>query len=267
MIDMSDFTFMIPLRLESIDRIRNIACTIQFLSTWFNTKIHIKEVDEKPKLPGVMSALKLDGSKIIYDFEEGTGAFHRTRYLNDMLAKCQTKFVANYDSDVLLPFESYLATAKTLRDNIASFVYPYDDAKDSQRRVFLDEKMLDDFMRFPTTSHLDTRFVTHSAKAGFCFFASTTAYQSCGGEMEEFISYGPEDYERIIRFGKLDYKISRIPGSVYHLEHERTKDSNIQNPHFRANEDIYQKLINMSKNDLLYYLNSMSNKRWSAKAA
>ena len=46
-IDLSKATFIIPIRIESSDRLRNVITTTAFLLENFDTNIIIKEVDEE----------------------------------------------------------------------------------------------------------------------------------------------------------------------------------------------------------------------------
>ena len=45
----------------------------------------------------------------IYEVPDDS-VFYRMRYLNEMLAMVETDVVANYDSDVLLPIDTYKST-------------------------------------------------------------------------------------------------------------------------------------------------------------
>ena len=46
-IDLSQATFIIPIRIESTDRLRNVITIVAFLVENFDTNIIIKEVDSK----------------------------------------------------------------------------------------------------------------------------------------------------------------------------------------------------------------------------
>ena len=63
--DLSQATFIIPIRIESPDRMRNVITTTAFLLENFKTNIIIKEVDkesvfEKEALPILESILDVD---------------------------------------------------------------------------------------------------------------------------------------------------------------------------------------------------------------
>ena len=48
MIDLKEATFIIPIRIESPDRLRNVITVTAFLLENFDTNIIIKEVDSEP---------------------------------------------------------------------------------------------------------------------------------------------------------------------------------------------------------------------------
>ena len=64
-IDLSEATFIIPIRIESSDRLRNVITTTAFLLEHFDTNIIIKEVDsesifQKDALPILKDILDVD---------------------------------------------------------------------------------------------------------------------------------------------------------------------------------------------------------------
>ena len=75
-------------------------------------------------------------------------------------------------------------------------------------------------------------------------------------ENEYFLSWGYEDNERFARFKKLDYKVGRLPGPLYHMWHERGTDSNFSNPFIKNNERELQKIYGLQKNDLISYIST-----------
>ena len=65
MIDLSQATFIIPIRIESPDRLRNVITTTAFILENFDTNIIIKEVDsesvfERDALPILKQILDVD---------------------------------------------------------------------------------------------------------------------------------------------------------------------------------------------------------------
>ena len=130
--DLSQATFIIPIRIESPDRMRNVITTTAFLLENFKTNIIIKEVDkqsvfEKEALPILEDIVDVDiWENFNFIFEKSDEQlFHRQRVLNEMIMQCDTEIVVNYDCDVILPKESYTLAYKGILDGIYDVVYPY----------------------------------------------------------------------------------------------------------------------------------------------
>ena len=120
--DLSKTTFIIPLRIETDDRMRNIITTLIYLTRNFNTKVIVKEVDkesvyEREVLPLLKQALEPEMLSCIHHIFENSDdfTFHRTKILNDMLWMVDTPVVCNYDSDIILPCLLY--TSPSPRDH------------------------------------------------------------------------------------------------------------------------------------------------------
>jgi len=56
-----------------------------------------------------------------YDF-----VFHRTKYINLMLAEVDTKYVAIWDSDVIVPISQLYLSMNALNTDKADVSFPYD---------------------------------------------------------------------------------------------------------------------------------------------
>ena len=120
--NLTDTTFIIPVKIESDDRLRNAITVCCFLLSKFDTNILIKEVNSEPvfeneALPQIKEFIG-DTSNISYYFEKESdnSFFHKTRYFNELLSKCNTDVVSAYDIDVLLPVSTYLKAEKMCKD-------------------------------------------------------------------------------------------------------------------------------------------------------
>jgi len=131
-IDLSEATFIIPIRIESPDRLRNVVTTTAFLLENFDTNIIIKEVDKdsvfrQEALPILQDIVEVDiweNLNTIFEYSEAP-LFHRQRVLNEMIDITDTPIVVNYDCDVILPKESYELAYKGIMDGFYDVVYPY----------------------------------------------------------------------------------------------------------------------------------------------
>ena len=75
-------------------------------------------------------------------------------------------------------------------------------------------------------------------------------------ENEGFIAYAPEDVERHHRWKTLGYKIGRVDEHAYHLEHQRTQNSWFHNPHMQRNNQLWEELKDLTKEQLINYYES-----------
>jgi len=267
--DLDKTTFIIPLRIETEDRMRNIITTLIYLTRNFNTKIIVKEVDKesiylREVLPLLEQALEPEMlSCINHIFEKNDEfTFHRTKILNDMLWMVDTPVVANYDSDIILPLESYInATNMITKEWIhpdakggkpVKVIYPYGYG-DYQWQCHVGDNEVTNFINSGFNfEYFNGHMRQWDAKYGFCQFFDTEEYKRLGGENENFIAYGYEDDERHYRFNLLS-SVGRIHEYVFHLEHGRTKNSWFNNPYCEDNKKIWETLKVKGKKSLLNY--------------
>ena len=119
--DLTKTTFIIPLRIESPDRMRNITTSLIYLLRNFDTQVIIKEHDYEsvfikqvvPMLEEVLTLEQLSNIHHIFEKAEDK-VFHRTKLINDMLMLVETPVVCNYDADILLPMNSYILAQNTI---------------------------------------------------------------------------------------------------------------------------------------------------------
>ena len=91
------------------------------------------------------------------------------------------------------------------------------------------------------------------AEYGMVQFFNRKVYMDGFLENEGFIAYAPEDVERHHRWGVLGYNIGRVDNYAYHLEHERTQNSWFHNPHMQRNNELWEQLKVLNKEQLIEY--------------
>ena len=265
--NLTDTTFIIPVKIESDDRLRNAITVCCFLLSKFDTNILIKEVNSEPvfeneALPQIKEFIG-DTSNISYYFEKESdnSFFHKTRYFNELLSKCNTDVVSAYDIDVLLPVSTYLKAEKMCKDEY-DLVYPFgfgtqENQVKWQKKVFASDELVSDFLN----QNFDfSIFENHSQKDraqwGHAQFFKRTSYIEGGMENENFKAWGPEDEEKHYRFPKLGYNVGRVIDWVYHLEHSRGDDSERTNIYFRDNLKLMEDIRSLSEEELRNYYNT-----------
>lgn len=265
-IDLSDCTFIIPVRIDSDDRTRNLITVLYFLLKQFNTKVIIKEVDkEKFFEEYVLSQIKefLEDNELknlTYLFEKSDSSeFHRMKIINEMLNQVDTKVVVNYDSDVLLKIETYQKAFRMISEENYDIIYPYGFG-DYQKQIYADDELVSEFLNGDFDfSILEKNQKTYMSQFGHVQFFNTCSYIRGGMENENFISWSPEDKERYYRFSMLGYKIGRLDDQfVYHLEHHRGQNSWYDNPYILKNNQLWNYLQTLDKEQLEEYYKSQN---------
>lgn len=257
---LSNTTFIVPLRIESFDRLRNVVVSSIYLLDNTDCTLLIKEADaesvfESDALPQIRECIGEEKCKrLIHVFEKNDDPFfHRTRILNDMVMMTKTPVVVNYDCDILLPLESYQTCEDWIMEGKYDMVYPYGDGN-WQYQIFTDDDLVSRFINGDYNFEiLKEQSKVYDAKYGFCQFYSTEKYIEGGLENENFIAYGYEDNERYHRFNKLGYNVGRLDAHVYHMEHVRTPNSWFTNPYIEKNKNLYEMILKFDKEELFNY--------------
>ena len=278
--NLKDTTFIIPVKIESDDRLRNAITICCYILSNFDTRILIKEVNSKPVfqlegLPQISDFLDGDVSNLKYIFESESEHpfFHKTRYFNELLDQCDTEVVAAYDIDVLLPVSTYLKAQEMCKGEY-DLVYPFgfgtqEDQVKWQKKVFASDGLVSEFLC--NDFNFDV-FEPHTQKDraqwGHAQFFKRTSYIKGGMENENFKAWGPEDEEKHYRFPKLGYKMGRIIDWVYHLEHSRSDDSERTNIYFHPNLQLMEDIRALSVEELKdYYVNQQYLRKYNEKGS
>lgn len=261
-IDLNDVSFLIPIRIDSEDRLENLIIVTNYLNLKFKTKIIVLEADSEQKV----NLSKLPDEVEFHFVTDDSPLFHRTKYNNQLIALSKTPYVSLYDTDVILPVDQILKCLNQLRKGIVDAVYPYDGRFLSvdilMKNMFgklLDEK----FLELNKGKH---SMVTCRSYAG-CVFLNKQCFILAGGENENLNSWGPYDIERKRRMQSLGCKIERIEGNLYHLAHP--KSTNSRYPDFQQRTKLmneYFKVCSMPSTDLKNYINTWPWKKELANA-
>jgi hypothetical protein len=244
-IDLKNVTFIIPVFYDSEDRKQNLEIIIKWLKHNFDTNIFLKETG----IENHFSYLSNEVEHYEFEFKEN-GIFHKTKILNDLNRKVKTPYVSSYDIDILLPINQYINSIQKLNDGF-DFVYPYIYFYRIPRKPFIDlfnENFNENFF-----INYDQNYNTGESYGGVYFY-NKESFILAGTENENYISYGPEDWERPIRFEKLGFRIYRMQGNLYHINHWTGINSGDHNPYFKHNNEEFEKIKNMSKDQLQEYI-------------
>lgn len=249
-IDLQDVSFLIPVMVDSQDRLNNLFTIVRYLNKYFKSKILVYEYGvtpfiEKEALPACVEHI----------FEYGNDAIFNHALANKKLIdKSGTPFIAIYDTDVVFSVLQIIEAINLLRNKEADMVYPYDGRFvniDPLAAVIFSKFLFDDFL----CSNANKFPVSTCRSFGGCVFLNKEKYKEAGGENLVFKSWGPEDIERYQRMKILGYKIKRIDGLLFHLHHQRNFNSSyVSNGSRMAFMEEYINIFNMKKNELHDYV-------------
>lgn len=259
---MDNITFLMPCRIESDDRLKNIITSISYICRHFpKANILVKENDKqsvfKEKvIPAITTIFGYFPDTIRHIFEESENDFfYKTRILNDMLIEAKTDVVFNYDVDVVYPVSSYI-TAYEMLENGFDAVYPY-GCGIYQYAVNFPLEVCREFIQ--SDFNLET-LVPHQylkpSVMGWGQMIKKDVYVRSYMWNENFISWGAEDCEYYYRLNCLGYRVGRVNDVVYHFEHARTFNSHYHNPKFLDNHNLWQNIRTWDKDTLERYYES-----------
>jgi len=256
---MMDLTFLIPTRIETEDRLRNIISSVSYLLKHVPAKVLVKEVSHHPtfKFRAIPEIKKyVDISNLEYLFEESNEPlFCKSKVLNDLIVASSTKVVANYDADCILPISSYYQAYEAIISDQADVVYPY-GCGIYQWRSEYNPEIYEEFVNTLDTSTLDRRKSLSNSTIGWTQFVNRQRYIDSFMMNENFISWGCEDDEFYYRMSVLGNRIGRVENYVYHLEHSRTHNSWFSNPNFNNNYHLWNTIKTFDKDRLVEYYKS-----------
>lgn len=251
-------SLIIPTRIDSNDRIRNLNISTSYLKKYYEPEnIIIVEEDSTPKI----------NSKHLF-IESKSNLFYKTRCINIGVSNIKTKYFAIYDTDVLLK-ENQIFETQTLLEQGYEIVYPYDgrflnvpkeDISDIERNLSV-ENLNDKNYQLGLGMHITP---TRESFGG-CVFFNKESFIKGGMANQNMISYGPEDIEFYVRFTKLGFKYKRVNGPIYHLTHQRGLNSGEAHPYASQNHNEFNKIMNISKEDLENYIKSWNWCNFSTK--
>jgi hypothetical protein len=248
--DLKEVTFLIPVRIDSDDRERNLNLTIDYLNHHFNATIIVCEESATAKVSYLSSKCEYLHSPT------DDPHLHRTRILNDCVRLAKTKFVSIWDTDAIITVNQAIATYQALLTSRADLIYPYDGRFLEIERVF-HERIVEKKYNLQNLNFKKLKLI-HPNSFGGAFFCDRETFIAAGMMNETFKSYGWEDYELVVRFHRLGYKIARVNGPFIHLAHYRGVDSSLKNPYTKNNQQELEKVTAMSRSELAKYVGNFS---------
>ena len=215
--NLTDVTFLILVRIDSIQRFENVKVITDSLLKYFNTTIYVLEADSFNN--GLLK--KNLNRKIMYQFiEDKDPVLHKTKYYNYMTTKVKTKFLSIWDVDSVVDKNAICDSMKHLREE-ADVAYPYDgffyEVPEVIKRYYFKHQDIRVLKR-----HLGKMSLLYNRPlVGGAVIVKTDKYLQSGGDSEAIYGWGNDDFIRYHRFVANDYNIYRAKENLFHLCHSR----------------------------------------------
>lgn len=253
---MKDLSFIIPIRVDTEDRIDNCLTVLRFLFIHFpESEVLLMEQDSLVRTQRLQETFPM----IRHDFLLNPDRFNKSLAVNTGIALSTRPMVCMCDTDILLHPEAIRRAARMVRGNIKRVVIPYNrmvlnvsgDIK-AEIVTSLDLEKYGRVRRFSDAPVRDDLALRENN--GGIFVADKEVLVLEGGVNKKMISYGWEDSEFSRRLDKLGYYTFMLPEfNLVHLDHRRGPDSQI-NEMFDVNRKEFEKISAMSRRALRRYV-------------
>ena len=248
---MKNVTFVIPVKIDSPERSRNLDLVIAHILRHFDSPVIVLEADEERRyFP------KATDKQLQYSFvEDSQQGFYHTKYLNLLYKQVVTPIMAICDTDAIVAPQQIVETANQIRQGNAVMGLPFDGSACN-----VTAKVTDTYQQTMQMSTLEKqkshlRLMNGRIAVGLTVLVDRVKYLQAGGDNEFFTDWGPEDLERVKRmeiyYGKPIY---RYPGYVFHLWHPRHNSQYNDTQKELLFKQEYLKVCSMTQKELKKYV-------------
>lgn len=249
--NLTDITFLILVRLDSINRLENILCVTDRFTHYFNTNILVREADSYNN--GILQSLL--NRHIRYEFiEDKDPVLYKTKHINQMTKFVTTPCISIWDADIVPDKKAVMECLEQLRSRKADITLPYNgicyDIAQSIKSLYFKKKDIRILHRHKSKME---RLHPHPLVGG-AVMMNTEKYLQAGGENETHYGWGNDDFDRYYRFIGLGYKMYRVNTPLYHLTHPRGNNSQYNTPLSMLISTVEnRKMENSSAKEILDY--------------
>jgi predicted glycosyltransferase involved in capsule biosynthesis len=231
-----DLDIIISLKIDSDDRINNLDKIVKFLQEEVPCNIILCEQDTIPKLEGRYVCQ--------YVFHQVDEFFNKHKGLNLAVKRSNASVLAYYDADIFMDPRQLIGAYKLINNKDFDLVYPYDGRFYDVPKQY--HSNIKEFDKIPLS---ECKLFNENSVGGVVFF-NREVFISGGGANENFKGLGYDDNEIYIRYMNLGYRIARVSGPLYHLNHTRKDTAFDNNPFIDFNRDEYIRISSLSKVEL-----------------
>lgn len=247
--DIKDVTFVILVRVDSIQRLENVIAVTNSICKYFNTNIVVLEVSCSKN--NILNRL-LNRNVVYMYIKDDDPILYRTKYYNFLVNNIGSPYIAIWDTDVVIDKDAIFCCVNSLRNHNSDISFPYNgicyNTPDLIRKIFLENKDI----RFLYRNISKMNLLYDKYLVGGAVLINRDRYLYVGAENEKHYGWGNEDYDRYFRFVGLGLNVFRSDNCLFHLQHPRMTDSNYKSDfHKRISKNEIYKIKNSSKKELI----------------
>jgi hypothetical protein len=253
---MRDVSFVIPIRVDTPDRLENCDAILRFLTLHFpESEIQLVEQDVQTQT----ESLRKSFPHAVWHFEFNDKHFSRGRAINTGLLNSTRPCVCAYDTDILVDPAALRLAAALIAAKRWPIVIPFNlifvelSGEWRQRLIasldITDLSNITNLLEVPR--HPD---ITSRVLSGAIMMCDRELIVMEGGYNRKMISYGWEDIEffkRLETLGYYSYMLNDF--NLIHLDHRRGPDSQV-NEMYEINRAEFNRVLKMSEAELNTYV-------------
>jgi hypothetical protein len=246
--DLTDVTFLILVRTDSVERLENTLIVTEMLVRYFQTNVYVLESESYNR--GLLQ--KLLNRKIKYRFvEDKDPILHKTMYYNQMANAVKTPYMAIWDTDIVIDKKAVIDAVTNLR-NESDAAFPYNgtcyEIPEIIKKLYFKRK--DTRLLYRNREKMNLLY--EKILFGGAVFVKTDKYLKAGGDNEMIYGWGNDDFVRHKKWEIMKYRIYRTQNPLFHLNHPRGKNSAYSSRYSAKISDLeYSKLKNSSIEDII----------------
>lgn len=248
-------TFVIPFRIDSSERQRNLDMLLEQLSVRKQTKVILLEADT-----GSVYKMKKTYPNVRYYFvKDDSPVFYRTKYVNELLRKADTSVAGVWNTDMLVPDDQMDNAITEICNGSALMSIPGDGrflVYSIEESFLYRQGFLNPFLpKEKETSDYSSMNLSETV-----FFVNKEAYLKTGGENEHLYGGIEENRERIKRLEILGMPIAWVTGVIYRLTHRHNTSIGFYNRQLESdNINEYLHVCGLTKEAMAGYICSGSH--------
>jgi hypothetical protein len=253
---MRDLSFVIPIRVDTPDRLENCETILRFLQMHFpQSEIQLVEQDVTTQTAALRSAFP----QVVWHFEFNDRHFSRGGAINTGLLRSTRSIVCAYDTDILVNPEALRRSAVLIDEGRWPIVIPFNlifvELSGALRKSVIDDLGISGLSNISNLSEVPRHpEIASRVLSGAIMMCDRELVIMEGGYNRKMISYGWEDIEFFKRFEKLGYYSCMLHEfNLIHLDHRRGPDSRV-NEMYKLNQAEFDKVLKMPQSELRSYV-------------